>query len=165
MASKVWMQVLLVGGFFVGFAAVMMIVYGTTNMYKNQYTEHNCGNPSNISINDNNNCNYLSFDACVYHKHICTGDYHIIYPLNNTCCDYNFINNTVNNIINSTFTCYINNMNGTIIDSSIIDITPTKFMIAGWIMFVFVMLYFAIYCCVQNCCDRRYERHYYINIA
>jgi hypothetical protein len=134
-------------------------------MYSNTYTEHNCGNPSNSSIYNNNNCSYLSFDACVYHKYICTGNYHIIYPLNNTCCDYIFINNTLNNIINSTFTCYIKNMNGTIIDSNIIDITPTKFIIAGWIMFVFVMLYFVIYCCVDNCCNRRYERHYYINIA
>jgi len=163
--AKVWMHILMIVGCIVSISAVGMIVYGTTNMYSNTYTEHNCGNPSNISINDNNNCSYISFDVCVYRKYICTGNYHITYPLNNTCCDYNFLNDTLNNIINSTFTCYINNMNGTIIDSNIIDITPTRFIIAGWIVFVFVMLYFAIYCCVTNCCNRKYERHYYITIS
>lgn len=165
MAVKVWMRVLLIGGFFVGISALMMIVYGTVNMYNNTYKEHNCGNIFNISINSNNNCSYLSFTTCVYRKHICQGDYYISYPLNNTCCDYNFLNNTLNNIINTTFTCYINNMNGTIIDSSIIDVTPTKFMVVGWILFVFVMMYFVIYCCVENCCNRRYERHYYVTIS
>ncbi len=165
MVLKIWMRVLIVGGCFIGMAAVAMIVYGTANMYNNTYNEHNCGNPYNINIYNNSNCSYLYFDTCVYRKHICQGEYHITYPLNNTCCDYNFLNDTINNIVNSTFTCYINDRNGTIIDSSIIDIIPTRFMIAGWIVFVFVMIYFVIYCCIENCCNRKNERHYYINIS
>jgi len=143
---------------------ITMIIYGTHNMYDGGYNGMSCGgdNITNMNIISTNSCYTIDFTTCVYNHYICSGDYHITYPLNNTCVNNNTFTFILNSIINKTeFTCYINGHRGTIIDNTVIYNSPSNFLIISWCMFGLVLLLFCIQCCVENS-RRNIRREYYV---
>jgi hypothetical protein len=163
------------GGYNIGYACcgisilttcIAMIVYGTHNMYNSGYYGMSCSgdNITDMNITNIDNCYTIDFTTCVYNHYICSGDYHITYPLNNTCVNNNTMAFIVNSIINKTeFTCYIDMHHGTIIDNTVVYVTPSKFLIVSWCMVILVLLLFFIHCCIEN--SRRNIRKEYLVVA
>jgi hypothetical protein len=147
-------------------SCIAMIIYGTQDMYQGGYTSMSCGgdNITDINVARFNNCYIIDFTTCVYDHFICSGTYHIKYPLNSTCINNNTMAFIINSIINKTeFTCYIDGNNGTIIDNMVVYVTPTTFLIVSWCMVVLILLLFFIHCCIEN--SRRNTRNEYFVIA
>jgi hypothetical protein len=145
-------------------SCIGMVVYGTHNMFQSRYTGMSCGgdNITDINITNTDNCNIIDFTTCVYDHFICSRSYHIKYPLNNTCINNNTMTFIIDSIINKTeFTCYIDGHHGTIIDNSVVEASPSKFLIISWCMVVVVLFFFCIHCCVENN-RRNIRKEYYV---
>lgn len=143
---------------------IAVIIYGTNNMYDNEYNGMSCGgnNITMMNVTNENNCYTIDFITCVYDHYICDGNYHITYPLNNTCVNNSTMEFIINNVINKTeFTCYINGHHGTIIDNTVVYNLPPKFLIISWCMFGFVLICFLVHCCIENN-KRNNKREYYM---
>jgi hypothetical protein len=143
-------------------SCIGMILYGTHDMYDGVYNGMSCSgsNITNMTITTNNNCNIVKFYTCVYNNYYCKGVYNIKYPLNNTCIDNTTMNNIINKLNVSEFVCYIDGHHGTIIDNSVTNNTPSKFLIVSWCLFASVILLFCFYCCAENS-RRKVRREYY----
>ena len=151
-------------GLLVMASCIAMIIYGTHDMYQGGYSGMSCGgdNITDMNIVQLDNCNVIDFTTCVYDHFICSGMYHIKYPLNSTCINNNTMTFIIDSIINKTeFTCYIDGHHGTIIDNTVVYVTPSKFLIISWCMVVVVLFLFCINCCIENS-RRNIRKDYYI---
>ena len=162
------------GGYSIGYACcgitilatcIAMIIYGTHTMYDSGYSGMSCGgdNITDMNIISTNSCYTVDFTTCVYNHYICSGNYYIKYPLNNTCVNNYTMAFIVNSIINKTeFTCYIDMHHGTIIDNTVVYNSPSNFLIISWCMFGLVLLLFCIHCCVENSRQNIRKKYYVI---
>jgi hypothetical protein len=152
----------LCGGVLLLGCCIAMILYGTHDMFDGVYKVMSCSgnNITDLAIITKNNCNVLYFHTCVYNNYYCKDVYNIKYPLNNTCIDNNKMDQIINKLNVSNFICYINGHHGTIIDNSVVNTTPSNFLIVSWCLFASVLLFFCLYCCVENS-RRKVRREYY----